>query len=109
MAKKKDKLATLESIETANHDKGYWFCLYTEGDDDYVEFTIKQLVKDELDRFENAEKTVMEHSDDELLVTKEQFIDELIYDLISLKHEERSIHYHRKRLNGQNPSQENQS
>ena len=39
-----------------DNDKGYWFCLYTEGDDDYVEFTIKQLVKDELDRFENARK-----------------------------------------------------
>ena len=106
MAKKKDKLAALESIETANHDKGYWFCLYTEGDDDYVEFTIKRLVKDELDRFENAEKMVLEHSDDEILASKEQFIDELIYDLISLKHEERSIHYRRKRLNS---SQENQS
>ena len=106
MAKKKDKLATPESIETADHDTGYWFCQYTEGDDNYVEFTIKRLVKDELDRFENAEKMVLEHSDDEILASKEQFIDELIYDLISLKHEERSIHYRRKRLNS---SQENQS
>ncbi len=106
MAKKKDKLATLESIETADHDKGYWFCLYTEGDDDYVEFTIKQLVKDELDRFENAEKTVMEHSDDEIHAMKEEFIDALIYDLTSLKHSERMIHLRRKRLNSpfQTPS-----
>jgi hypothetical protein len=81
-------------------DKGYWFCLYTEGDDGYVEFTIKRLVKDELDRFENAEKTVMEHSDDEIQAMKEEFIDALIFDLTSLKHSERMIHLRRKRLNG---------
>ena len=81
-----------------NFDKDYWFSIYFDDDDGYVEFTIKSLVKDELDKLSRVVKELGD-SDDEIQAMKEEFIDALIYDLTSLKHSEKMIHLRRKRLN----------
>lgn len=81
-----------------NFDNDYWFCIYLDDDDGYVEFTIKSLVKEELDKLSRVVKE-LGNSEDEIQTMKEEFIDALIYDLTSLKHSERMIHLRRKRLN----------
>ncbi len=82
-----------------NFDKDYWFCIYLDDDEGYIEFTINSLVKEELDKLSEVVKELGD-SDDEIQAMKEEFIDALIYDLTSLKHSERMIHLRRKRLNG---------